>query len=397
MGESLFSKRNEAIDMLRGLTMLLMVFVNDLWSVGGVPHCLEHFEVFEDGMGLADFVFPMFLFAMGMSVPYALERRYAKGYSGESTISHILSRTLALLLMGVFIVNTEGGFDSTLGYGKNFYRLLMVAAFFLIWNAYPSGMKAKKWLQCLGAAILAFLALTFRTPQGGFFTAQWWGILGLIGWTYCFCAFAYILLRDKPLRVVYLWVILIILNILLTVMRDGVRIVGGPSFISDIAGVFHLGNAAWAIMATGGMLLSLSERWLTDRPARIRLSYAFAAAALLACAAALSHKWWIISKHLASLPYCLYVSALSIAAYAILRVLEAYGRTKWFRLLRPAGTATLTVYMMPYVLYSIFSIVDFYTLVPLAGWIGLVKCGVLSLVCVGLAGLLSKAGIRLKI
>ena len=50
MENCLFTKRNEAIDMLRGLTMLLMVFVNDLWSVGGVPHFLEHFEMFEDGM-----------------------------------------------------------------------------------------------------------------------------------------------------------------------------------------------------------------------------------------------------------------------------------------------------------------------------------------------------------
>lgn len=92
--------------------MLLMVFVNDLWTIGDVPHWLEHFERLEDGMGLADIVFPMFLFAMGMSVPYAIESRFSKGYSGESTLGHVLSRTLALLLMGVFIVNTEGGFDS---------------------------------------------------------------------------------------------------------------------------------------------------------------------------------------------------------------------------------------------------------------------------------------------
>ena len=86
MSSVIFSKRNESIDILRGLTMLLMVFVNDLWSVGGVPHFLEHFEVSEDGMGVADIVFPMFLFAMGMSIPYALERRFSKGYSGESTL-----------------------------------------------------------------------------------------------------------------------------------------------------------------------------------------------------------------------------------------------------------------------------------------------------------------------
>ena len=73
-----FSRRNGAIDMLRGLTMFLMIFVNDFWTVGGVPHWLEHTATNEDGMGLADIVFPLFLFVVGLSIPYAIERRFQK-------------------------------------------------------------------------------------------------------------------------------------------------------------------------------------------------------------------------------------------------------------------------------------------------------------------------------
>ena len=87
--------------------MVLMVFVNEFWKVFNVPHFLEHFDTMEDGMGLSDIVFPMFLFAMGMSIPYALERRIAKGYSTESTLRHIVSRTFALLVMGAFICTQE--------------------------------------------------------------------------------------------------------------------------------------------------------------------------------------------------------------------------------------------------------------------------------------------------
>ena len=90
------NKRNLAIDMFRGLTMTLMVFVNEFWKVFNVPHWMEHYATLEDGMGLSDIVFPLFLFAMGMSIPYALERRIAKGYSTESTVLHIVSRTFTL-------------------------------------------------------------------------------------------------------------------------------------------------------------------------------------------------------------------------------------------------------------------------------------------------------------
>ena len=97
--------RNLAIDMLRALTMTLMIFVNDFWKVHDVPQWMEHAKRGVDFMGLSDFVYPAFLFCVGMSVPYAIESRYCKGYSGESTAGHILLRTLSLLIMGAFLGN----------------------------------------------------------------------------------------------------------------------------------------------------------------------------------------------------------------------------------------------------------------------------------------------------
>jgi predicted acyltransferase len=128
------NKRNLAIDMFRGLTMLLMVFVNEFWKVSNVPHWLEHYATMEDGMGLSDIVFPMFLFAMGMSIPYALERRIEKGYSTLSTLKHIFGRTLALLVMGAFICNQE---SREMTGNRGLWVLLMIAGFFLVWNQDP--------------------------------------------------------------------------------------------------------------------------------------------------------------------------------------------------------------------------------------------------------------------
>ena len=167
--------RNLAIDMLRALTMTLMIFVNDFWKIHDVPQWMEHAKWGEDFMGLADFVYPAFLFCVGLSVPYAIENRYRKGYSGESTAGHILLRVLSLLIMGAFLGNSEARLapDFTL-YRIGVYWLVAVASFFLVWNAYPKNPSRKQktlftCLKILGGLCLLFLALTYRKPDGKVF------------------------------------------------------------------------------------------------------------------------------------------------------------------------------------------------------------------------------------
>lgn len=377
--------------------MLLMVFVNDLWSVGGVPHFLEHFEAFEDGMGVADVVFPMFLFAMGMSIPYAIERRFAKGCTGESTLGHILSRTFALVLMGVFIVNSESKFTSTVGYGLDLYRLLMVAAFFLIWNQYRVENKLKKWLQVVGVAILVFLAVTYRAVDGG-------GICRPVGGAYwessaghIISAPSYICWRRKPFRILLVWIGLCVVNLLVTRMRSGELLLSGQSLLTDLTGVLRLGNCSFAVMATGGMLIAMAENHISSRTSALRTAMALSLAAFVAVVALILHNWWTVSKLIGTLPWCLYVMAVSITLYVLLRILEVNRMTGWFRFLSASGTATLTVYMMPYVLYSINDYLGLYTYGSLTGALGLLKCAAFSLLCVGITSLLVRLGLKLKV
>lgn len=390
-----FGGRNRAIDMFRGLTMLLMITVNDLWSVHGVPAWMEHADTFHDGMGLADIVFPIFLLTMGMSIPYAIENRFSKGFSGESTLAHILSRTLSLLLMGSFIVNAEGPMAPLFGYGKPVYWLLMTAGFFLIWNRYPENFKARPWLQTAGAAILAFLALTFRTPDGGLFRASWWGILGLIGWAYAFCAVTWLLCRNKPWRAALVWAALIVVNMVMTGTRDGGRL--GSNWIADFSNALNVGGGSCALMAMTGILLSAGSAKLRNERTGKRLAAALAAAAVLAAGGMIAHKWWIISKNIGTLPWCLFVSAIAVLAYAFLRVLEEHGMTGWFKAIRPAGTATLTVYMMPYIYYSLYIVLSVEAPEWLSGGLGVLKCLLFAFLCIWTAGLLEKQGVKLKI
>ncbi len=389
--------RNGAIDMLRGMTMFLMVAVNEFWTVLDVPHWLCHTETYEDGMGLSDIVFPMFLFAMGMSIPYAVERRYAKGLSGESTLGHIISRSFALLVMGVFTVNGGSNFAPVLGYSRAVYYLIMLLGFFLIWNQYPKDFRWKKGLVALGAACLVFLALTYRTKDGGLLHASWWGILGLIGWAYLFCAVLYVFCRKRLSALPLVWLALVVVNAVTNGLRDGSTLIAPDNIITDFAGALHLGEGSGPLMAMGGMLLSLCDMSLRSRPGWQRVALGLTAAFAFLSLGFLSHRWWIISKNLGTLPWCFYVTALSVALYTLLRLLEEHGITRWFAPFRPAGTATLTVYMMPYIFLVLWIVVSPSIPEWLSGWVGVLKCALFSLLCIWMAQLFVKMGIKLKI
>ena len=383
------NKRNLAIDMFRGLTMVFMVFVNDFWTVLDVPHWLEHFATWEDGMGFSDIIYPLFLFAVGLSIPYAIDRRYEKGLSAESTLGHIFSRTLALVLMGTFICNQES--REMVGC-RWLWVCLMVLGFFLVWNQYKPEWKAARWLRVAGMALLLGLAICFRTPEGKWFEGLWWGILGQIGWAYLFCALAYLLCRNRRWPLALVWLLLCLVNLMAVPMRGGERLVP-HNFLTDLVDALNLGSGSTAIMALGGLLTTLADRRLKVA----RAGVGFSAAAVLLVLGLAVHQGWIISKNLGTLPWCLLVSAIGVALYTLLRVLERKGWTGWFKPLQPAGTATLTVYMIPYLFVAGWVLVSPSIPSWLCGWVGVAKCAVYTAVVIGLAWVLTKLGIKLKI
>jgi len=97
--------RIASIDIFRGLTVLMMVFVDNLDFVKGLPWWTYHVPRQTNGLTYVDMVFPAFLFVMGMSIPLAVERRIAEGESRGKIWLHILARSLGLVALGLFIAN----------------------------------------------------------------------------------------------------------------------------------------------------------------------------------------------------------------------------------------------------------------------------------------------------
>ena len=192
-----------AVDALRGLTILVMVFVNQLAGVSGMPAWARHMPADADAMSFVDVVFPAFLFIVGMAIPFALGGRLARGHSPAALQAHVLARTTGLVVLGFFMVNAESGYDERwMPWPIAAWELAFYACALLVWAERPRAApgRLRSALRAVGVLGLLVLADAYHGGAGGraWMTHQWWGILGLIGWSYLIAASAYLLARDRP-------------------------------------------------------------------------------------------------------------------------------------------------------------------------------------------------------
>src|ERR1700757_4755245 len=158
--------RLQSIDVLRAVTMLLMIFVNDASGVKHVPTWIDHAKGDADAMGFADTIFPAFLFIVGLSIPLAIKNRIARGDTFVKIIIYILTRSVALLIMGFYHVNLETYNDTAAVLPVAVWALIVTASFFLIWLDYPPTMnKGKKYL-LIGTGIITLIVMAILYKGG---------------------------------------------------------------------------------------------------------------------------------------------------------------------------------------------------------------------------------------
>ncbi|MBR3449355.1 MAG: DUF5009 domain-containing protein [Bacteroidales bacterium] len=387
-------KRVASIDIIRALTMLTMLFVNDFAGMSGLPHWLHHAAMDEDMLGFSDLVFPAFLFCVGLSIPFAVGARYRKGDQPLQVIAHILGRTLALVVMGVFAMNL-GGVEG--GLSHPVFTLLAVAGFFLVWNVYPkrSDGRLPWWataLRLVGVLLLAWLVL-YKDLHGMHFRTGWWGILGLIGWAYLPCALAFVFLKGDFRKMTGFWILTLLLCIL-----NAVPSIPQEWSIRWIFLSFWPGGWTHPALCASGLFTSMLLIRLGEKPRKLAITYGVLALALFVLGL-LSHRVWIISKIQATPTWLFFCVAISVACFAVIWwIADLRGKTRWARLISPAGTATLTCYTIPYIWYAVQQLLGAHWPPALtAGIPGLIKAFVFSLIIIGLTWCFTKIHIKLKV
>lgn len=393
--KSILKNRIFTIDIIRALTMFFMIFVNDLWSITDVPKWLLHTKTNEDGMGFSDVIFPLFLFIVGLSIPLAINIRKKRNDNNFKILKHILERTIALLIMGFFMVNIEHINEKAIPISKNIWQILMAVAILLMWLHYTPIKELKKThvilLKSIGVLILIYLAIIYKggtIEEPVWMKPYWWGILGLIGWAYFLNAIIYLAVGRN---LIILGVFFLLFNFL-NVQESGFYenlpafkiVVSASNYALVIAGVFCT-----------TLFLKLKDEEKTNQFLLIIgvlgllfISYGF-----------LIRPSFIISKNLATPSWTSICIGMSYLIYMLLFILiEKWGYNKWAKPIKPAGTSTLTCYLMPYFIYPIVALAAFKWPTTLtSGGIGIIKSLLFSFLIIIFVGWLEKHKFRLKI
>ena len=382
--------RIATIDVFRAITMFLMLFVNDIPGVKQIPHWLLHAKADEDMLGFSDIIFPCFLFVMGMSVPFAILKREEKGESLLGTSKHIFERTLALVVMGLFTVNLGSYDGAATGLPYSWYVILLVMSIFLIWNLYPKADGVRKHLyQCMkivGILLMVGLFCIYEGKNGAVFAPKWWGILGLIGWTYLVTTIVFLIVRTRLLWMTLAWALFLVLTIL---SHNGMLDLS--SLPSDMT--HHALGVSGAFASV--LLIHWGDR---ERPFKF-IGTMVGLGALMMGLFFISHPYWIISKIQATPTWLFVCNAISFFMVGFLYFLtDVKGKANWFSIIKPAGTVTLTCYIIPYFWYAVQRLLGCqYPDFLCVGVPGLCRSLLFSLVVVWMAGVLMKIHVRLKI
>jgi heparan-alpha-glucosaminide N-acetyltransferase len=394
---SLPNQRIHSIDVLRGLTILLMIFVNEIDGIRNIPHWLHHMPRDVDGMTVVDWVFPGFLFIVGMSIPLALHNRIQKGDNFWQLQKHILVRTVGLLVLGVFMVNAEGGYnEEAMGMPIGLWSLLFYPCVILVWNIYTFDNKMWTYiLRGIGIIGLIILASIYRAGDGTeYIQPRWWGILGLIGWAYFYSCILYQLFRGNKY---YLAAMVGFCALVYVVGHTGI------SEASTLLGWTRAqsGNATHTGLALCGMVLTLIFFDLKqEKNLQSRLNEALAFAAVLFVVGWLLRPYFHIGKIWATPTWGLYSSVIAIIVFILLYwIADLKGINRWTTFFRPAGSNPLLTYIIPFIMWASYDYFDYYPLPEdyQTGIIGALYCVLYAVVILWIVKWLNRLHIRLQL
>jgi len=391
------SKRILSIDIFRGMTILVMVFVNDVASVKGLPWWTYHIPPGVQGITYVDVVFPAFLFIVGMAIPLAIKKRKSKGDSLGKLIYHSIIRSLSLVAIGLLIMNGREVNPIETGLSYAAWNVLMFIGVILVWNIYPKKagkfgllLKGLKWT---GIVLLILLLVIYRREFDGdiyWINPRNWAILGGIGWAYLSVVLIYFITRGNFRWLVVSFILLVILNV--------ISKAGYVDFLPNLPRfIWPIGSGSLASITMAGLLMS---RIFVGKSIASSIREKYPWGSLYAFLLLLAG-WVLMPFGLAKIgstpSWCLYSAGICVVIFmALYWIVDVKGVTSWAGFMKPAGSNPLLTYILPDVYYAIFGLYHFASIAG-EGWPGVLRSLLFSLFILGISALLTRMKIRLQL
>lgn len=159
------AERIQSVDVFRGLTIALMILVNNNGDFRNTYWPLLHSEW--NGWTPTDLVFPFFVFIVGVSMVYSFRSRLARGDSKSAILMHAFRRAVILFAIGVLLINSfpdhyNPAHMRIYGVLQRIAICYLVAAVFVLWT----GIEGK--IVAIGVCLIGYWILMRYVPVPGF-------------------------------------------------------------------------------------------------------------------------------------------------------------------------------------------------------------------------------------
>jgi heparan-alpha-glucosaminide N-acetyltransferase len=381
---SAFPSRVDSIDIYRGLTIFLMIFVNEFGGPGmadivNAPKWLWH-AMTPDTFHFADIIAPAFLFIMGVSLPFAVSKRLEKGDSMGRIWRHTLIRTGSLMLIGISMGNMRAGRLTMrpIGLSPMLWSTLLMLSLILIWVQYPKAKGIWRYavmaLRIGAMVLLVYLLVVYREGPDLKGIQLRWFVLGLLGWAYLIGFIAYLALKRCPAGLVGLIAVLIFLSI-----GEKAGVFAPYPWLMAVNSLINFGSVLGLhpAMTVSGVFVGLL--FMPDSPAptvreRIKWMLVFAAGAL--ASARLVRPLWGAQKQQSTPSWGLYSIGISVAVFVFVYWLVDVRKFKaWGAMFRPVGKNPLLPYFLHYMFHPLLYVLGLHWLNNYLheGWPGAIR------------------------
>lgn len=224
-------KRVTSIDVFRGLTLMLMILVNDPGAIQHTYKILEHASW--NGCSPPDLGFPFFIFVMGMAIPFGVTENggITKELIGKFTVRclRLVNLGLAINYFGYFYIPKVGEIGVLI-----FHVLFAITVGYLSLGKFRFKFKLYSAL-----ALLTFFIALPATGFPGFDNVRIPGVLQRIGVVYLIAGLLFVALNFRQQVIVGIFILLGYWALLAWVPVPGL---GHPSLTKDANLVAYVDN-----------------------------------------------------------------------------------------------------------------------------------------------------------